>query len=408
MAGGNRARLVPPLPRRAWLVIAAAGVTWIGGGLVRPYLLVYLADVRHLPPATAGAILSVAGVGAIVGTPLTGVLADRWGAWATLAASLLVTGAGAASLVLTHDIATICVATFAFGLGQRTSLPAGSTLLFGHTPERLRSHAFAMRYAVVNAATGIGGLAGGFIVTLHRPASFDVVFLAQGALCLGAVAVLCGVPRGRLSTTDSAGTAKPHRDRVFIRIWLLTLVAYTISVAQLTTGFAQYVTGPLGGSPATLGTAYAISTFAVAGAQLPVLRMAAGRRRMAVVTVLYLALAGTWLLASLAAGLSGSSRTAVVYATALAFGIAESLIPPSLPPAAAQLAPPGAQGRYNAAYSTALSLGATVAPLVGGLLIAGGRLALPLSLAGCAALGTIGAARSHRRMPDTITRIPTG
>lgn len=408
MTGGNRTRLVPPLSGRAWLVIAAAGVTWIGGGLVRPYLLLYLADVRHVPPATAGAILSVAGIGAIVGTPLTGVVADRWGAWTALAASLLVTGAGAASLVLTHDIATTCAATFAFGFGQRASLPAGSTLLFGHTPEHLRSHAFAMRYAVVNAATGIGGLAGGFIVTLRRPASFDVVFLAQGGLCLAALAVLCGVPRDRPSIVDRRGAAKPHRDRVFMRIWLLTVVAYTIGVAQLTTGFAQYVTGPLGGSPTTLGSAYALSTFAVAGAQLPALRMAAGRRRMAVVTVLYLALAGTWLLASLAADLSGAYRTAIVYATALAFGITETLIPPSLPPAAAQLAPPGAQGRYNAAYSTALSLGATIAPLIGGLLTAGGRLALPLSLAGCAALGSIGAVRSHRRMPDAITRIPTG
>jgi len=63
----------------------------LGNGIVIPFLVIYLHDVRGVGLETAGAVIAVLlGIG-VVGSPLAGRLVDRIGAKTTLMCSL---GAG--------------------------------------------------------------------------------------------------------------------------------------------------------------------------------------------------------------------------------------------------------------------------------------------------------------------------
>src|SRR5262249_3140758 len=55
VAGWARA-LLPQLPARVWLVLLGSLVTWIGRGMVLPFLILYLSHARGLELGVAGAV----------------------------------------------------------------------------------------------------------------------------------------------------------------------------------------------------------------------------------------------------------------------------------------------------------------------------------------------------------------
>jgi 4-hydroxybenzoate polyprenyltransferase len=74
----------------------------------------------------------------------------------------------------------------------------------------------------------------------------------------------------------------------------------------------------------------------------------------------------------------------------------------STPPVAAELAPAGSEGRYNAAFSLTLFGGGTIAPALAGMLLTLGPVALPLTCAAAALLGALAAALLDRNLPASI------
>ncbi|MBX6723899.1 MAG: MFS transporter, partial [Dactylosporangium sp.] len=83
------------LPRTFWVLWSGILINRVGGFVVL-FLSLYLTGPRGLSPAVAGAVVGGHGVGAMLGTLLGGVLADRWGRRRTL---LLAHVGGAVALV---------------------------------------------------------------------------------------------------------------------------------------------------------------------------------------------------------------------------------------------------------------------------------------------------------------------
>jgi MFS family permease len=88
-------RLLPGLPRDAWLLLAGVGLSALGSGLTLPFLLVYLNQVRGLELEFAGLAVSMVALAGLVGNPLGGWLADRLGPRNVVAAGVVVAAAGA-------------------------------------------------------------------------------------------------------------------------------------------------------------------------------------------------------------------------------------------------------------------------------------------------------------------------
>lgn len=97
MLGGTLRRphdLVPPLGRRAWWLLAGYALEKLGSGLIWPFLVVYMHEVREIDLATAGLVLSAASVAGVIAVPVSGELVDRIGAGWTVAITVVLGAAG--------------------------------------------------------------------------------------------------------------------------------------------------------------------------------------------------------------------------------------------------------------------------------------------------------------------------
>jgi hypothetical protein len=74
MTGGpdtrdRRPRLLPALPRPAWVVLSGDFVSAIGSGLTLPCLFIYAHQVRDLSYGTAGLVVATIALASLIGNP---------------------------------------------------------------------------------------------------------------------------------------------------------------------------------------------------------------------------------------------------------------------------------------------------------------------------------------------------
>ncbi len=121
-------------------------------------------------------------------------------------------------------------------------------------------------------------------------------------------------------------------DRLFRRVWVLTALVVAVGYGQLHAGFPAYAAGPGGISANALGFAFAANMVVVVAAQLPVLRLVAGRRRTRVLCLACATWAGAYSLTLLGGHLGGGSLAVGGFVAAMAvFALAETLVSPTLP-----------------------------------------------------------------------------
>src|SRR5437764_15158336 len=76
--------LDPRLPRQVWLVQAGGVVNSLGNGIVFPFIVIYLHNVRGISFAAAGLALSAGAVAALAAGIAAGTIVDRVGGRNTL------------------------------------------------------------------------------------------------------------------------------------------------------------------------------------------------------------------------------------------------------------------------------------------------------------------------------------
>src|SRR5256886_17080062 len=85
--------LDPMLPRQVWLVEAGGVVNSLGNGIVFPFIVIYLHNVRGISFAAAGLALSAGAVAALAAGFSAGTIVDRFGGRNTLLLGLLLPAA---------------------------------------------------------------------------------------------------------------------------------------------------------------------------------------------------------------------------------------------------------------------------------------------------------------------------
>jgi MFS family permease len=367
------------VPRRVWILLAADLVSFVGNGLVIPFLIVYLHRIRHLSLPTAGLALSTVAVTGFIGTAIAGGLVDRIGPRKTLMLTQLDAAAGATAIAFVHSPWQAFAAAGIYGFGASSYWPAIQSLLATAVPPDQRDAAFSLHFMALNAGIGLGALIGGVVVSLAEPVSFVRVYLADAVTFLFFVALLARMTRFDSPTRQAheslpvAGYAEVFKDRVFVKICFVMTLLVSMGAGQLTSGFPAFATGRGEASTHVLGLAFGANTFTIVVIQLWVLKAMKGHRRTRVAMVTCLAWALCWAM-TLAGGLHGGgmlSDAAFVIALAI-FAIGEVLMAPSIPALVNHLAPEHLRGRYNALHSLAYSTGFFVAPALAGFLLGAG------------------------------------
>ncbi|MET7746695.1 MFS transporter [Streptomyces sp. NPDC005385] len=408
----------PSFPLQVWAVLGADALSAVGSGLTLPFLVVYLHSVRGLDLGTAGAVTATLAMAGLVGNPLGGVWADRFGPRPVLALGWVTAGAGALLLAAVSNWWQAFTAAGVTGLGAALAWPALDTLLAEVVPQRRRSTVFAWRHATMNAGLAVGGLLASCIVHIGRPSSLVLAYVLDAASFLLAIPLLwvarrqlprVDVRRAAPSSDASLGRAGGYRsivrDGLFLRIWLLIALLVAVGFAQFNAAFpTMVVSAHL--STAVVGWAFAANTVTVTAFQLLMLRAARGRRRTSALVTLCALWACAWMLVLVGRSTGQSTGAMLFVLAAVTFGFGETLFAPVLPALVNDIAPRALRGRYNGASAFAYTAGYAVGPAVAGLLLQQGLDYLLLAglTAACLAAAVL-AITLRRRLPPAINLI---
>ncbi|MGA4877959.1 MFS transporter [Streptomyces lydicamycinicus] len=372
-----------------------------GNGFTVPYLYVYVAKVRDLGASTAGVVLAMLAVAALVVLPLTGRAIDRRGPLPVAIAGTVSAAVGALGLGLSATEPLVIASAIALGAGIAVIQPALATMIVWCSTTLTRSRAFATQFFLNNLGLGVGGLVGGLLVDETHASSFVRLFAIEAVmfLVLGAAVATVRLPRGPkvedpVPTEERAKGAwrAMFADRRMVWLCVLGFVLFFACYGQFESGLAAYATEVTRIAPASLGIALAANTAAIVAAQFVVLKLVEGRRRSRVMALVGM----VWTVAWIAAGVSGLVHGAQVVATTLListyalFGIGESMLSPTVAPLVADLAPSSLIGQYNSAFALVKQLALAVGPAVGALMVGHGMYAAYIGMLVLCALGITG------------------
>ncbi|WP_280892613.1 MFS transporter [Streptomyces sp. LBL] len=350
-----------------------------GLGFTVPYLYVYVAQVRGLGAVTAGLVLAVFAVAALIVLPFAGRAIVRRGPLPVLLTALVTAALGALSLGLASTATTVLPAAAALGAGQAVMQPALATMIVDCSTAETRSRAFATQFFLQNLGLGVGGLIGGHLVDTTSASSFTLLFAIEAAMFLLLVVVMSTVrmphsPRiedapGRSGPGSAKSSGKRLLDnRAMVQLCVLGFVLFFACYGQFESGLSAYGVEAAGISTSALGMALAANTAVIVVAQFAVLKFVERRRRSRVIAAVGLIWAVAWVAAGFA-GLGHGSRemaTAAFVSTYALFGLGEAMLSPTVAPLVADLAPEGMAGQYNSAFALVKQLALAVGPAVGG------------------------------------------
>lgn len=365
------------LPPVILLLQAGNVVNFFGYGLIIPFEIIYLHQLRGFSTATAGLVL-----GAILGTatvvsPPTGALLDRFRPKPVLIASNLASALGYAGFAFVERPWQAFACAVVAGVGIGGARVATQTLLIGLITPEQRPASFALARVAQNFGLGVGAAVAGFIVSwAQQLQSFQALYVFDAITYVAfALVVLAVVPRGRAAAAHPGAEARGFRavarDRRLLIILTANLVLLIVGYTTFANLLAPYAAAHTRVGPGGFGILFLVNSAFVVVAQIPathaVKRLRRGQAFAAASAVFAIALFGV-----LAATLIPSelAATAFLCAVATTFAIAECAHNVVMGPVVADLAPPHLLGRYMSLLSLTVSGGFALGPAIGGALLA--------------------------------------
>ena len=401
--------LNPGLPRAVWILQGGGLANAFGNGVVLPFVIIYLHNVRGLSLTIAGLAAASNALAGIASGAVGGALADRFGPRRTLIGALLGQAAAISMFPLIEETWHALALQFAMGAFSGAFWPSQSSLLTSLTPADRRHAAFAQQRVTMNLGVGLGGLAGGLIATTSSPDTFTLLFLLDAATFLVFALVLTRVPRPRRIAHDGppGSYREVLRNRPVVLFLLLNVVFIGAGMVPFVEFMPVYAKNGAGVSEQAIGIIFFVNTIFIVLFQLPIAKALEGRRRMPALALMGTLWAASWLIVlSAVETLDALGASLVIGAAVVVFAVGECLHGTIQGPVVADLAEPRLMGRYMALASLSWQFGFLLGPAVGGAILDAQPVALWLLMAGACLGGSVWALALERRIPERFHRTP--
>lgn len=355
-------RLSEGLPGSFWALLVGLFITRAGSFII-PLLFVYLHQRRGLSLELAGLVVSLFGLGSLLGTLAGGALADRVGRRATMLGSLC---AGAVSMLLLGASSQpwhLAGATLLLGFTGDAYRPAAQALVADVVAPEHRLKAFGIQYWAINLGFSMAALVGGYMATRN----FTVLFVGDAATTLILAAIVYRlVPESRPAPAAGAahpagGLWTPFVDPRYLPFLILNFVIILVFFQHLS-GLTEDMRAK-GLDTWSYGVAIATNGVLIVLLQPAVTQRVQSIPRAALLAVACVLTGAGFALTGLATSLPGYMATVALWT------LGEIIFAPVNASIVAELSPVTMRGRYQGAYTITWSLGAMVSPLLGPWLI---------------------------------------
>ena len=391
-------RSLAGLPREVWFLCAATLVNR-AGTMVLPFLVLYLTEDLGVAAATAGVALSVHGAGALVGAPLAGRLADRWGPIRIMRLSLFGSAALLACFPWVRGLAGVLGLVFVWALVSEAFRPASLAAIGDAAPPEQRTAAFAAFRLAINLGMSLGPALGGLLSGI----SFQWLFVVDALTAVAAGGMLSVVAWRVPHRPVAEGAGDPGasrfgaigdpRMRFFLAGFALAMVVFFQGQGAL----PLFLVRELGLSPSFYGLLFTLNTLVIVVFEVPLsARLGLGPRvRTLSVGAMLLGLGFA------AHGLAGGRG--VLVAATLVWTIGEMILFPAAAAYVTEAAPPGRLGAYMGAYQAAIAAALLVGPWAGTAILGRwGADAVWTATAVCGVLAALCMTRVPRDTPAAV------
>jgi MFS family permease len=401
--------LNPQLPRDVWILQAGGLANMFGNGVLGPFLIIYLHNVRGISLGVAGLVVASNSAAGLVSAFVGGALSDRIGPRAVLSGALVVMAIAFGLFPLIRDPWHAFALNMLAGAGSGSFWPSQSTLLSSLTPRERRHAAFAQQRMTMNLGIALGGLVAGAIARTDHPKTFTVLFLINAATFLVFVAVLRLVPAPRHVAPhhEPGHYVSVLRNRVFIAYIVLNVVFIGAGIAVMAELLPPFAKNTAHVSEPAIGVIWFVFSGVVALAQLPVVKLVEGRRRLHGLALMGIVWAGAFLAVLMGGAWLTGAWAALVFGGAVAgFALGACLHGAIYAPLVVDLAEPRLLGRYMAFSSFSWQLGWLVGPAAGGFVLQHEPLALWPAVAGICVLASTYALALEQAIPPEVHLTP--
>src|SRR5262245_11491778 len=346
------------LPRQVWVLASCLFVNRVGM-MVLPFLALYLTGERGYGVDAAGRLVSLYGIGSIVGVTAGGWLADRFGPRRVQLASLTLNALFLVMLGYARSTLAIGATIVATSTAADTFRPANGAAISAAVGPQARARAFSLMSLAVSAGLTFGLPLGGALAELD----FEWLFWIDAGTALLAGAVLFVFGERDAAPAPDAGastpaTVSPWRDGHFLAFAALQCATATV-LFQFFGALPVFLKRDLGFDEGGVGALLATNSILIALFEMQLVRRIERLLPLPLVGLGSFVICAGYGLNAFARGPLGALASVAVWTAG------EMFFFPLAATFATTRAPAGAVGRYLSVFQLGLALAFVLAPLVG-------------------------------------------
>ncbi|MCG3120663.1 MAG: Multidrug resistance protein MdtH [bacterium] len=353
------------LPREVWIL---AFVTFINrtGMMALPFLVLYLTQNLGYAATTAGFVITLYGLGAMVAAPFSGKLSDRIGPFRLMTISLLLSGVILLLFPLATQLPAILCLTLLWAMIGEAFRPASLAAITGIVAPDQRKAAYALNRLAINLGMSIGPAAGGFLLLI----SYPLIFWVDGATALLAGTILAfarvqdksSAAATPLSVSEVPAAPTPRRVALTdtrLLFFLLAIVPVVIVFFQHESTLPLFLVGDLLLPESAFGILFTLNTLLIVLIEVPLNLAMAHWSHRRTLTLGALLLGIGFGATALATGLLSAAISVSIWT----FG--EMVFLPGAVAYMGEIAPAERRGEYMGLYQMTFSLGFTLSGVIG-------------------------------------------
>lgn len=268
------------LSRETWILSFIMLVNR-SGTMVIPFMTLYLTDEsmgRSL--SDAGMVISLFGLGAIIGAYFGGRLSDRIGFFKVQLFTLFFGGVLFIVLGQVKSYPLICACTFVLALVNEAFRPANSSAVAYYSTAENRTRSYSLNRLAVNLGWAVGSSIGGLLAAYN----YQLLFWVDGLTNIGAAGLLLYFLKpSRITKPAPSDEAVPenlsaYRDKTYL--WFIVLVSlFALCFFQLFTTVPNYFRDKLHLSERHIGFIMALNGALIVALEMVLIYMLEGTRK---------------------------------------------------------------------------------------------------------------------------------
>lgn len=223
---GNYKRSFTGLSRETWILSIVILINR-SGYMAVPFMGLYVTQALHRPAADAGFIITLFGIGSILGSTAGGKLSDMFG-FRPVQIIAAITG-GAFFLFFAHitHFHTLCILAVVISFFAEAFRPANFVAIAAYAKPGLQTRSYSLNRLATNLGWAFGVSMGGIIASYD----YSLLFYVDGTVSIIAgLSVLWFLPKVKdyrktvKEKVKDMVVMKPWKDQIFIKFILLTTI----------------------------------------------------------------------------------------------------------------------------------------------------------------------------------------